>query len=112
MPLLEAKGLTKRFGGVTALDHLDLSIEAGEVIGVIGPNGAGKSTLLKTLLGEILPDGRSILGRPTHRIAQSGIALANQVPRPFLRLTVAQNVQVGTLARGDRQRHIDVLELC
>jgi ABC-type branched-subunit amino acid transport system ATPase component len=119
MPLLEAQALTKRFGGVTALDRLDLSIEPGEVIGVIGPNGAGKSTLLKTLLGEIRPDsgdilldGRSILGWPTHRIAQSGIALANQVPRPFLRLTVAQNVQVGALARGDRSRDLDVLELC
>ena len=119
MPLLEARGLTKRYGGVTALDGLDLSIEPGEVIGVIGPNGAGKSTLLKTLLGEIRPDsgdilfdGRSILGWPTHRIARSGIALANQVPRPFLRLTVAQNVQVGTLARADRTRDLDVLELC
>ena len=119
MPLLEARGLTKRFGGVTALDGLDLSIEPGDVIGVIGPNGAGKSTLLKTLLGEIRPDagdilldGRSVLGWPTHRIARSGIALANQVPRPFLRLTVAQNVRVGTLARGDRMRDLDVLDLC
>ncbi|MFI6357251.1 ATP-binding cassette domain-containing protein [Streptomyces sp. NPDC050743] len=119
MSLLEARGLTKRFGGVTALDGLDLSIEPGDVIGVMGPNGAGKSTLLKTLLGEIQPDsgdvlldGRSILGWPTHRIARSGVALAYQVPRPFLRLTVAQNVQVGALARGDRMRALDVLDLC
>ena len=119
VPLLEARGLTKRFGGVTALDALDLSISAGEVIGVMGPNGAGKSTLLKTLLGEITPDageilldGRSILGWPTHRVARSGIALANQVPRPFLQLTVAQNVRVGALARGDRRQDIDVLDLC
>src|SRR5690349_17241127 len=119
MPLLEARGLTKRFGGVTALDGLDLTIEPGDVIGVMGPNGAGKSTLLKTLHGEIRPDagdilldGRSVLGWPTHRIARSGIALANQLPRPFLRLTVAQNVQVGALASGDRLREVDVLELC
>ena len=119
MPLLEARGLTKRFGGVTALDGLDLSIEPGDVIGVMGPNGAGKSTLLKTLLGEIRPDsgdilldGRSVLGWPTHRIARSGVALANQVPRPFLRLTVAENVRVGALARGDRMRDVDVLDLC
>ena len=119
MPLLEARGLTKRFGGVTALNDLDLSIEPGDVIGVMGPNGAGKSTLLKTLLGEVRPDsgdvlldGRSVLGWPTHQIARSGVALANQVPRPFLRLTVAQNIQVGTLARGDRKRDLDVLNLC
>ena len=118
-PLLEARGLTKRFGGVTALDGLDLPIEPGDVIGVMGPNGAGKSTLLKTLLGEIRPDagdvlldGRSVLGWPTHRIARSGVALANQVPRPFLRLTVEQNVRVGTLAGGDRMRDLDVLDLC
>lgn len=119
MPLLEATGLTKRFGGVTALDGVDLSIEPGDVIGVMGPNGAGKSTLLKTLLGEIRPDsgdirldGSSVLGWPSYRIARSGVALANQVPRPFLRLTVAQNVRVGALARADRMRDVDVLELC
>ncbi len=119
MALLEARGLTKRFGGVTALDGLDLSMEAGDVVGVMGPNGAGKSTLLKTLLGEVAPDsgdvlldGRSVLGWPTHRIARSGVALANQVPRPFRQLTVEQNVRVGSLAGGARPRHLDVLGLC
>ena len=119
MALLEARGLTKRFGGVTALDGLDLSIDAGDVVGVMGPNGAGKSTLLKTLLGEVRPDsgdvlldGESVLGWPTYRIARSGVALANQVPRPFMRLSVAQNVHVGSLAKGDRMRDTDVLELC
>jgi branched-chain amino acid transport system ATP-binding protein len=119
MALLEARNLTKRFGGVTALDGLDLRIEAGDVVGVMGPNGAGKSTLLKTLLGEIRPDygdvlldGRSILGWPTDRVARAGVALANQVPRPFARLTVGQNVRVGSLARGERLRGLDVLGLC
>ncbi len=119
MALLEARGLTKRYGGVTALDDLDLSIEAGDVVGVMGPNGAGKSTLLKTLLGEIRPDsgdvlldGRSVLGWPSYRIARHGVALANQVPKPFLRLTVEQNVHVGSLAKGDRLRDMDVLDLC
>ncbi|MBI4940369.1 MAG: ATP-binding cassette domain-containing protein, partial [Actinobacteria bacterium] len=119
MALLEARGLTKRFGGVTALDGLDLRIEAGDVVGVMGPNGAGKSTLLKTLLGEVRPDsgdvlldGRSILGWTTDRVARAGVALANQVPRPFGRLTVAQNVRVGSLARGDRLRDVVVLERC
>lgn len=119
MALLEARGLTKRFGGVTALDGLSLQIEAGEVIGVMGPNGAGKSTLLKTLLGEISPDsgdilleGQSVRGWPTDRIARAGVALANQVPRPFLRLSVEQNVHVGALARSNRAHQWDVLELC
>ena len=119
MALLEARALTKRYGGVTALDDLSLRIDAGDVVGVMGPNGAGKSTLLKALLGEVRPDGgdilldgTSVLGWPTHRIAQAGVALANQVPRPFRRLTVEQNVHVGTLARGDRLRHVDVLALC
>ena len=116
MPLLEARGLTKRFGGVTALDGLDLSIEAGDVVGVMGPNGAGKSTLLKTLLGEIRPDsgdvlldGKSVLGWPTYRVARHGVALANQVPRPFMRLSVEQNEHGGSLARGYRMRRPDVL---
>ncbi len=119
MTLLEARGLTKRFGGVTALDNLDLQIEAGEVVGVMGPNGAGKSTLLKTLLGEIRPDsgevlldGRPVTGWPTHRIAAAGVALASQVPRPFGRLTVEQNVSLGALSSGDRMRNLDVLALC
>jgi branched-chain amino acid transport system ATP-binding protein len=119
MALLEARGLTKRFGGVTALDGLDLQVDAGDVVGVMGPNGAGKSTLLKTLLGEVRPDagdvlldGRSILGWSTDRVARAGVALANQVPRPFRQLTVEQNVRVGALARGDRMRDVDVLDLC
>jgi ABC-type branched-subunit amino acid transport system ATPase component len=85
----------------------------------MGPNGAGKSTLLKTLLGEVTPDsgdilldGHSVLGWSTDRIARAGVALANQVPRPFRRLTVEQNVQVGALGRGNRMRDGDVLELC
>lgn len=119
MALLEARGLTKRYGGVTALDGLDLTVEPGEAVGVMGPNGAGKSTLLKTLLGEQRPDsgevvldGTPITRWPSHRIAGAGLALAHQVPRPFGQLSVEQNVRLGALASGDRQRDLDVLGLC
>lgn len=117
--LLEARGLSKRYGGITALDDLDLSVGPGEVIGVMGPNGAGKSTLLKALLGEVRTDagqvlleGRDITRWPTHRIARAGLALANQVPRPFVQLSVEQNLRLAGLAAGDRKRDLDVLALC
>ena len=119
MPLLEARGLTKRYGGVTALDDLDLAVEPRQVVGVIGPNGAGKSTLLKSVLGEVRPDtgevwfdGARIDGWSTDQVARTGIGLAHQIPRPFRRLTVAQNVRVAALASGDRAWHGDVLETC
>lgn len=119
MSLLEAHGLSKRYGGVTALDDLTLTVEVGEVVGVMGPNGAGKSTLLKTLLGEVRPDhgrvlleGRDVTRWPSHRIARAGLALANQVPRPFAQLSVEQNLRLAGLASGDRKRDLDVLALC
>ena len=95
---------------------------AGAAVGTLAAIGGAaaqdRAALLKTLLGEIKPDagdvlldGQSVMGWPTHRIAQAGVALANQVPRPFLRLTVEQNVHVGSLSTGDRMRDLDVLEL-
>jgi ABC-type branched-subunit amino acid transport system ATPase component len=109
MPLLKARGVRERFGGVTALDGCGRSIEPGHVIGLMGCNAAGKSALLTMLLGEIrpgscdiLPEGRSVLDGPTHRIARSGAASAHQVPQPFRQLTVAQNIQVAAPAQSDR----------
>ena len=122
-PAVDLRGVCKRFGGVTALDGVDLRIEPGEAVGLIGPNGAGKSTLLKVLAGEHRVDGGrlGVLGRDTrrlarHRIAALGVGVAHQIPQPFRGLTVRENARVGALHRRgsgsshDRVEH--VLELC
>jgi branched-chain amino acid transport system ATP-binding protein len=100
--LLEVSGLTRRFGGVTAIDGLDLSVRSGETLGVIGPNGAGKSTLVGLLAGALRPDGGRIVlaGRDVTRLraparARLGIGRTHQVPRPFRRMTVLENLLLG-----------------
>jgi branched-chain amino acid transport system ATP-binding protein len=100
--LLEVSGLTRRFGGVTAVDGLDLSVRSGETLGVIGPNGAGKSTLVGLLAGALRPDGGRIVlaGRDVTRLraparARLGIGRTHQVPRPFRRMTVLENLLLG-----------------
>jgi branched-chain amino acid transport system ATP-binding protein len=100
--LLEVSGLTRRFGGVTAVDGLDLSVCSGETLGVIGPNGAGKSTLVGLLAGALRPDGGRIVlaGRDVTRLraparARLGIGRTHQVPRPFRRMTVLENLLLG-----------------
>jgi branched-chain amino acid transport system ATP-binding protein len=109
--LLEIDGLTKRFGGVTAVDGLDLTVASGETLGVIGPNGAGKSTLVGLLSGALRADGGRILldGRDVTRLraparARLGIGRTHQVPRPFRRMTVLENLLLGQVygarARG------------
>jgi len=105
MPLLQARGLIRRFGGLIAVNRLDFAIEPGEVLGVIGPNGAGKTTLFSLLTGFLRPDSGSILfdgtevvGRPPHRICRLGMVRTFQNLKPFPRLTVRENVLVGALA--------------
>ncbi len=123
---LDARNLTKRFGGVTAVSEVSLQVAPGEAVGVIGPNGAGKSTLLKMLAGVYRPDagsvhlaGTRIDGLRAHHVPRHGIALAHQIPRPFPTLTVRQNLVVAAGARHSwlpkRHQHarIDaVLERC
>ena len=100
-PLIEARGVTKRFTGFTALSNIDLAVEPGERIGLIGPNGSGKSTLVNCLIGvlptnggEVWFEGRDITGLPAWRRARMGIARSFQVPRPFRNLTVRANVEI------------------
>jgi branched-chain amino acid transport system ATP-binding protein len=100
-PLLKVTGLTKRYSGVVAVDQLDLELRNGEICGVIGPNGAGKSTLvgllggaLKASAGRISFEGRDITGLPAPERARLGIGRTYQIPRPFLDMSVEENLQV------------------
>jgi branched-chain amino acid transport system ATP-binding protein len=99
--LLEVRGLTKKFGAIVVADGIDLDLATGTCLGVIGPNGAGKSSFFHMLAGalradsgRIMLDGRDVSGVPLHRRARLGIARAFQIPQPFAKLTVRQNVLV------------------
>jgi len=100
MALLEIRGLTKRFLGVTAVDQVDLSVEAGELVSLIGPNGSGKTTLFNCVTGYLAPDGgrvafrgRDITGSAAHRIARRGIGRTFQLVSVFPRLSVLDNLR-------------------
>ncbi len=102
MALLEATGLTKNFGGVTAINNVSFSIEENEILGMLGPNGAGKTTLFnlisgfhKVSAGTIVFNDTEITGRRPDKICQIGIARTFQITRPFPDLTCLQNVMVG-----------------
>jgi branched-chain amino acid transport system ATP-binding protein len=100
-PLLDIRSLSKRFGGFVALDGIDLSIAAGERVGLIGPNGSGKSTLVNCICGTLANetgtvrfDGEAIDGLKAHQRTRRGVARSFQLPRPFASLTVAENLRV------------------
>lgn len=100
--LVEVKGLTMRFGGLTALDHLDMSIHEGEVLGLLGPNGSGKTTffnvltgLYKASSGSISYRGGEIIGKTPQEIYRSGVARTFQRSRLSLPLTVFDNIVIG-----------------
>ena len=99
MPLLEVRGLTKRFLGVTAVDAVDLAVEAGELVSLIGPNGSGKTTLFNCVTGLLLPDGgrvafrgRDVTGAASHTIARLGIGRTFQLVSVFPRLSALENL--------------------
>jgi branched-chain amino acid transport system ATP-binding protein len=99
--VLEVSHLTKRFGGLVAVDDLSLRLEKGTVLGIIGPNGAGKTTLINTITGFLRPDSGSISyqseridGLPIHRIARKGLGRTFQISELFKSLTVMQNMLV------------------
>jgi branched-chain amino acid transport system ATP-binding protein len=100
-PLLVVDRLLKRFGGFVALDQVSFAVEPGEVVGLVGPNGSGKTTCINVITGLYAPDGgairfegRPIGGLPSHRLVHAGINRTFQVPKPFLSLTVMENVQI------------------
>jgi branched-chain amino acid transport system ATP-binding protein len=100
-PLLQTRGLVKRFGGLIATDHVDLAVHSGQIHAVIGPNGAGKTTLIGQLMGEMTPDAGTIhfddqdvtrLGAAAR--ARLGIARSFQITQIFRRFTVLENVML------------------
>ncbi|HEX6143588.1 MAG TPA: ABC transporter ATP-binding protein [Geminicoccaceae bacterium] len=99
--MLEVRGLTKRFGGFTAVDAVDFDLREGEILGLIGPNGSGKSTIFNLIAGALRPtagtirlQGQEIGGLPPAEVCHRGIARTFQIPRPFRKLSVLENVMV------------------
>ncbi|HKI98144.1 MAG TPA: ABC transporter ATP-binding protein [bacterium] len=100
--LLHTEGLTRRFGGLLAIDHVDLEARQGEVLGLIGPNGAGKTTLFNLIAGTHEPSagsivfrGESLVGLAPHEVCKRGLTRTFQITKPFQHLTVLDNVMVG-----------------
>jgi branched-chain amino acid transport system ATP-binding protein len=108
--LLEVRNVTRRFGGIVALDDVSFDVEAGQIVGLIGPNGAGKTTTFNVITRLYRPDagelsfaGESLLSTPPYRVVQRGIARTFQNLELFKTMTVRENVVVGTHARtGER----------
>ena len=125
-PLLSLEGVTKRFGGLTAVREVSLEVRRGDLLGVIGPNGAGKTTLFNVIAGYYRPeegrivfDGHAVTGWPAHAIARLGLTRTFQIVKLFGNLSVRDNVMSGALtrrptvreARADAERVIGVCGL-
>ena len=115
--ILEVQGVNKTFGGLKALDNVNLQVEQGTVHAIIGPNGAGKSTLLNCFVGRLRPDtgtvmfaGRSLLGIQPHEINQAGVARVFQTPEIFADLTLHENVMIPSFAYLDGAFRINAWE--
>ena len=112
MALLEGIGLSKRFGGVLALNDVDFVVEEDRIVGLIGPNGAGKTTLFnvisgvfKPTAGRVLFDGQEIKGWMPYKVCRLGIARTFQVARPFLEMTCLENALVAAVNRRGKGHH-------
>jgi branched-chain amino acid transport system ATP-binding protein len=106
-PLLEAREVTVRFGGLTAVDAVSAAFAPGELVGIIGPNGAGKTTFFNALSGVVMPSdgelyaqGRRLTGAKPHQFAHAGVARTFQTPRVFAELSVAANIDFGLQFAG------------
>ena len=110
--VLAAQGVSVRFGGLVAVDGVDLDVRARELVGVIGPNGAGKTTFFHTLSGVLAPSAGRLLvggvdlsGRPAHEFTAHGVARTFQTPRVFHSMSAEQNVRFGLEFAGRRRSH-------
>jgi branched-chain amino acid transport system ATP-binding protein len=106
-PLMQIEGVTKRYGGLVALDNVSLELAPGEIVGLIGPNGAGKTTLVNVITGVQQPDAGKILFEghridrlPAYQIARRGIGRTFQIVQPFPKMTVLENVAAGAMFAG------------
>jgi branched-chain amino acid transport system ATP-binding protein len=104
LAILETQDIVKNFGGLTAVNHVSVSIEEGEIVGLIGPNGAGKTTFLNCVAGALKPSGGRALfageettGAPPEVMCNKGMSRTFQIPIPFPKLTVLENVMVGAV---------------
>ena len=121
-PLLEVSGLTRAFGGLIAVNTVDLSVQPGQIVGLLGPNGSGKTTALNLISGVLRPDsgsirfaGQAIEGMPAHRIARLGLARTFQLVRVLDGMSCAENVRAGLafhrppLSRGEIDQSVERL---
>ncbi len=113
MPILGVSGLTRRFGGLVAVDNVDLAVEPGEILAIIGPNGAGKTTVFNLVSGFLRPDGgrvafdgHDITGLPPHRIAARGLVRSFQIVDIFAAMTVLEAVTAAALLRLPLRRAV------
>jgi branched-chain amino acid transport system ATP-binding protein len=117
--MLAVEGLTKRFGGYLAVSQVSFEVRQGEILGLIGPNGSGKSTTFNLIAGALRPtsgsirfEGADIAGLAAHAICRSGIARTFQIPKPFRKLSLTDNVALaahygaaGGISRAEAERH-------
>lgn len=108
-PLLEVRDVTKRFGGLVAVNEVSLAIEEGEILGLIGPNGAGKTTLLNCIAGTYKPDegvvsfmGKKMTGYNADVLCKAGMSRTFQISQPFPKMTARENVMVSTVFGNER----------
>ena len=116
--ILSTDGLKKSFGGVLAVDGLDISIDHGELVGLIGPNGSGKTTTLNLITGFLSPsdgeitfDGEDITNKKPYEVSTRGVGRTFQISKPFGRLTVVENMMVPNVSVGPEERDERIWEL-
>ncbi len=112
MIILEGRGITKEFGGLTAVSEVDFALNQGEILGLIGPNGAGKTTIINMISGTYAPTrgriifkGVDITGKKPYQVGRMGISRTYQIVKPFPGMTVKENVSVGAMF-GSQGRHL------
>ncbi len=116
--MLEVAGLTTKYGSISALRDVSLSVREGEVVGLIGPNGAGKTTLLGSIAGLLEPtsgsvhlDGKEVTGAAPDQMLRAGVALVPEHRRIFADLTVVENLKIGGVTTGAAERNASVEEM-